>query len=93
MDGLPIQPLAGALAGTPHAQAAQSTQRAAQIRRTQNLAKVSSLNTDTLERQVESADAIDAIHGKPDEQPSHRRKRQPQPPKDDSEPPHIDLTA
>ncbi len=95
MDGLPIQPLAGALAATSHAQVAQSAHRAAEIRRTQNRVKVSSLDQDTLERQVESAEAIDGVHDKPDEQssgqPKRERKQAPTP--EDQDPPHIDLRA
>ncbi len=94
MDGMPIQPLAGALAATPQAQATQSAQRTAQIRRQQNRLKVSSIDQDTLERQVESADAVEAVHDKPEEHPSNKRNRHP-PRKDGDkdEPPHIDLTA
>lgn len=87
MDG--FTPLTGALASTPQVQAAQATQRAAQIRRDQNRLKVSSIDQDTFERQVESADAIEAIHDKPDEHPSRRQKREP--PKDEK--PEIDFTA
>lgn len=91
---MPIQPLANAIAATPHAQASQSAQRAAQIRRDQNRLKVSSIDQDTLERQVESTDAIEGTHDKPDEQSAGRRDRRPsrKTPKDDDLP-HIDLTA
>lgn len=65
MDGLPIQPLAAAVAATPHVQVQQSAQSAAQIRREQNRLKVSSIDRDTLERQVESTDVVDPIHDPP----------------------------
>jgi hypothetical protein len=95
MDGVPIQPLVSALAATTHVQAAQSAQRAAEIRRAQNRVKVSSIDQDTLERQVESSDAIEGVHDKPDEHPSGRRQRRSKntPEPDEDEPPHIDLTA
>lgn len=94
MDGVPIQPLAASLAAMPHVQTTQSAQRAAQIRREQNRVKVSSIDQDTLERQVESTDAVEGVHDKPEEHPSRQPRRPHQKHGDDSEePPHIDLTA
>lgn len=89
-----FSPLTGALASTPHLQATQAAQRAAQVRREQNKVKVSSIDQDTLERQVESADAVEAVHDRPEDQPSGKRKRQQPPePDDKDEKPHVDFTA
>lgn len=91
---MPIQPLASAIAATPHAQVNQAAQRAAQIRREQSRLKVSSIDQDTLERQVESTDAVEGVHDHPDQQSSGRRDQKPPHKRSDKdEPPHIDLTA
>lgn len=96
MDGLPIQPLASAIAATNVTAAQQSAHRAAQARRDHNRLKVSSIDQMTLERQVESAEAVDAVHDKPEDHPSRQPKHRH--PRDSNEeegddPPHIDLTA
>jgi hypothetical protein len=90
-----INPFSGYVAQGSQIERAQSADKTRQVRRTQDLSKNIALQDDQLEHQVESADAVAAIHD--DQQPPPQQQQHPQKdPKDDKpseEPPHLDVTA
>ena len=96
-----INPFTGAVAQSPQVQRAQAAEKDRALRRTQDAAKATALATDQFEHQVESADALAAIHDDQSEHPRQRKPRKPKPkPKpttgdtvDDGEPPRLDITG
>ncbi len=73
-----------------------SAEKKRQLRRMQNLGKNAALQGDRLEHQVESSDAVQAIHDQENSyQPQRRSGHRPPPPKPnaDDEGEHLDVTA
>lgn len=99
MDVSELNPFAGAILPSAQVQRQQSTERANQVRRTQELKKnAGQQGADIFEHQVESADAVAGVH---DEDTRHDPKKKRGTKKQfslkngkpDDEPPHLDLTA
>jgi hypothetical protein len=94
----PINALNAAIVQGSQVQQRQSTDRQRQIRRVQNLSKNSALQGDTLEHQVESADAVGSVGDGRDSTHPRRRRQRPKanaPVKPEQEPGggHVDVTA
>ena len=94
---LQINPFTGSVVQTPQVQRQQSAQKATQLRRAADAEKDSALREDQLDHQVESSEALSAIHD--DAQRRDTKKRPPAKPKpttddaDESGPSHLDLKA
>jgi len=95
-----INPFTGAVAQSPQVQRAQAAEKDRHVRRTQDAAKATALSTDQFEHQVESADALGAIHDDQSEHPPKQRKsKKPKPQNnggvvtDDVETPRLDITG
>ncbi|MFT3788107.1 MAG: hypothetical protein QM770_18370 [Tepidisphaeraceae bacterium] len=94
----PIHPLAGSVAATGLAAESASTDRARRLRQDRKVFRIDAHDPATQERQVETADAVEAInpesHGKqpPRKQPSHRHDES-DPAADDDGPEHLDIQA
>jgi hypothetical protein len=88
-----INPFSGYVAQGSQIERAQSADKTRQARRTQDLSKNIALQDDQLEHQVESADAVSAIHD--DQRPPQQQQHPQKDPKDQKpdEPPHLDVTA
>src|SRR5688500_11928530 len=95
-----INPLAGAIAQTPHAQRVASADRDAQIRRAQK-ARTTTDRPDHPEAEyVEGADAISPVHDDSHHDDPRKKKRKPHHDadaelieSDEESPPHIDIRA
>src|SRR5215218_9928273 len=94
-----INPFIGSILNSTTVQRAQSAEKATGVQRTQNRAKDSAMSGDQFEHQVESSDALAAIH---DEDRQHPQQRNPKhPPKkpaapasgssEDDGPAHLDV--
>ena len=95
-----INPLAGAVAQTPHAQRVASADRDAQIRRAQQARTTTDRPDEPAAEYVEGADAVSAVHDDSEHADPRKKKRTPHPASeakeivvDDESPPHIDIRA
>ncbi len=90
-----INPLAGYLQQSVQVERSASDQKQREVRRAQVLEKNVATEDDELEHQVESTEDVVEIHDEQHEQPPSKRSKRhpPQPPIDEDEPPHLDLTA
>ena len=88
-----INPFSGYVAQGSQVERTQAADKTRQVRRTQDLSKNVALQDDQLEHQVESSDAVAAVHD--DQQPSQQQQQPKKDPKDEKsdEPPHLDITA
>jgi hypothetical protein len=95
-----INPLAGAIAQTPHAQRVASADRDAQIRRAQKAVTTTGHPDQPAAEYVEGADAISPVHDDSHHDDPRKKKRKPHhdaepgaTEMDDESPPHIDIRA
>jgi hypothetical protein len=93
-----INPFTGSILQAPQVQRQQSAEKDRQVRRAQDLAKNSALDSDRLEHQVESSEELTPIHAEQKQQrqfkrPRHTHEENVKPDETDGEEPHIDLTA
>lgn len=88
-----INPFSGYIAQGSQVERTQAADKTRQVRRTQDLSKNVALQDDQLEHQVESSDAVAAVHD--DQQPSQQHQQPKKDSKDEKsdEPPHLDITA
>ena len=88
-----INPFSGYVAQGSQVERTQAADKTRQVRRTQDLSKNVALQDDQLEHQVESSDAVAAVHD--DQQPNQQQQQPKKDPKDETfdEPPHLDITA
>jgi hypothetical protein len=94
-----LNPLAGTVAGQQLTQASLETEKVRQVRKAQTASKNIAAESDRLEHEVESSDAIKPVD--PNGHQSDPRQQQQQKhdskgranPNEESEPPHIDLRA
>jgi hypothetical protein len=94
-----LNPLAGTVAGQQLAQASLENEKVRQVRRAQTASKNIAANSDRLEHEVESADAVKPVD--PNGHQSDPREQQGQSKRqgssaegnDDDDQPHIDLKA
>lgn len=82
-----INPLANTILGSVQQQKTLGIEKNRQIRRNNVLEKNVATEDEQLESEVESADAISAVHDEQDETPP--RREPPKKPEDDK--PHIDI--
>jgi hypothetical protein len=89
-----INPFSGYVAQSAAVERTQATDKSRQVRRTQDLSKNVAARDDELEHQVESSDAVAAIHDEehPQQQPQQQHGH-PKPAEDDEEAPRLDITA
>jgi hypothetical protein len=87
-----INPFSGYLAQGSQTERTQAAEKAAQIKRRQQLSKNIAQQDDSLEHQVESADTVAAASGeqKPRQEPKSRKDKKR---KGDDDQPHVDVTA
>jgi hypothetical protein len=91
-----INPFSGYVAQGGQVERAAATDKSRQIRRQQVLSKNVAVRDDELEHQVESSDAIAAVHDDQQQKnPSQQQEQQKDQgkPKDGDEPPRLDITA
>ena len=92
-----INPFSGYVAQGGQVERAAATDKSRQIRRQQVLTKNIAVRDDELEHQVESSDAIAAVHDDQQQQknPSQQQDQQKNQnkPQDGEEPPRLDVTA
>jgi hypothetical protein len=91
-----INPFSGYVAQGGQVERAAATDKSRQIRRQQVLSKNVAVRDDELEHQVESSDAIAAVHDDQQQKnPSQQQEQQKDQgkPKDGEEPPRLDITA
>jgi hypothetical protein len=99
IDMTQINPFIGSILQSTTVQRAQSAEKDSHVQRVQNRAKDSASNSDTFEHQVESSDALSAIHDEDPQHPGQRKqKHPPQKPatspsgeSDEDGPSHIDV--
>ena len=86
-----INPFSGFVAQAASVERTQAQEKSSQVRRSAELSKKLAARDDEMEHQVESADAVAAIHdeqGSPQQdQPKHQKKE------GEDEPPHLDVKA
>ncbi len=91
---MPINPITGAILGTPAAERAAAGEKTAQLKRIERNRK-NTPTGDTFERSIDSADELEPIA---DEHQKQQPRRQQQRRKDatqaqDEDPPKLDITA
>jgi len=86
-----INPFSGFVAQAASVERTQAQEKSSQVRRSAELSKKLATRDDEMEHQVESADAVAAIHdeqGSPQQdRPKHQKKES------EDEPPHLDVKA
>ncbi len=89
-----MNPLTGALVGALVVQPRQDAEKARQLRRQQNLKRDSSLRGDEFEHQVDSADALDGVGDRRenDQPPPRKNSAKPAKPGDEDRP-RLHLSA
>jgi hypothetical protein len=90
----PIHPLASGIAGSSYAAERVTAERAKAVKRTESKLKQGTAE-DFFDRQIETAEQVDAIHDD-DTHPQHKKRKQP-PEKESADPnadrPNLDITG
>lgn len=87
-----LNPITGSILQGPTASQLQSADKTSQLRRQRRMQRNIAVQDEQLEYQVESAEELSAIREERDSDHPRRRPAQ-SPANDDSDEPHIDLTA
>ena len=87
-----LNPITGSILQGPTASQLQSADKTSQLRRQRRMQRNIAVQDEQLEYQVESAEELSAIREERDSD-HHRRRPSQNPAPNDSDEPHIDLTA
>ncbi|MCC7351686.1 MAG: hypothetical protein IT446_14085 [Phycisphaerales bacterium] len=88
-----LSPITGSILQGPTASQQQSADKTSQLRRQRRMQRNIAVQDEQLEYQVESAEELSAIREERNSDHPHHRPPTHQPTSDDSDEPHIDLTA
>jgi len=88
-----LSPITGSILQGPTASQQQAADKTSQLRRQRQMQRNITAQDEQLEYQVESAEELSAIREERDSDHPHRRRPSQNPAPNDSDEPHIDLTA
>ncbi|MCC6424539.1 MAG: hypothetical protein IT447_13780 [Phycisphaerales bacterium] len=88
-----LSPITGSILQGPTASQQQSAEKTSQLRRQRQMQRNIAVQDEQLEYQVESAEELSAIREERNQDHPQRKRPTPNPSAEDSDEPHIDLTA